>query len=160
MQWKVLDCAGSLVVLSHWHAALFRSSERESAKAVITYLAACRLQPVGVWTWAGGLLCEMCDLHVVSVLHGTTTSPCHLKSLPRVLAFGQRPHVISDDGDICFDFVGHGASVLEVQSPASGAPTFCPSSRRASVLFLSFCKEQVLCVVVLRSAHPYTHICF
>lgn len=134
--------------------------EESQQRLVITRLAAYRPQPAGVWTWAGGLWCQVCDLHVASALHGTTASRCHLKSPPCVLAFGQRPHVISAEGGVCFDFVGHGANVLAGQSPASGAPTFCPSSRRSSVLFLSFCKEQVLCVAVPRSAHPHTHFCF
>lgn len=80
--WKILGCTGSLLLL-HQHAACPHClPEGESAKACNNThwclpgrgLSVCL--DVG-----GGLMFQMCDLHVGSTLHRGTASPCLLNTL-------------------------------------------------------------------------------
>lgn len=128
-------------------------------KLVITHL--CVYQAVAcrcVWVWTGGMMFQMCDLHVMSVLYKSTTSPCHLKTLTACFGIWSKATCKKRQKRNLLRFYGSWGQCAGNQV-SSFQDTHILSHLKEIIWFLSFCKAEVLCVSVLRSPHPHVHIC-
>lgn len=78
LQWKVLGCVGSHAGMLPFFTVFQNKSQ---VRLIVIHLGI--YQTVAgwyVWMQAGGLMCQMCDLHMVCAVHRIIVSPYCLKT--------------------------------------------------------------------------------